>query len=190
LKYQDKKIVEEIRSGNDSVAVNQLYKDILPKAKRSLQRKGCSEEDFKDAFQDAVLVFFDQVIQRKYNEDIAIAAFLISVSHKKWVSKLRKQNKEFNNEEQLEMAGSDSLLDAVVDEERKRLIYEILDAVGSKCRMLLEKLIFFNYSMKEVSEELGYSNENSAKTQNYKCRKKLIEKFKENTYIRDLLEFD
>ena len=62
----------------------------------------------------------------------------------------------------------------MISNEKKMVLENLFLSIGEKCKELLLLSIFDKRSMIEISEILGFSSENSAKTQNYKCKQKLI----------------
>ena len=50
--------------------------------------------------------------------------------------------------------------------------------------------IYDKRSMKEISTMLGFSSQDSAKTQSYKCKQKLIKSLKENpTLAKEVMSY-
>lgn len=59
-------------------------------------------------------------------------------------------------------------------QERERIIRELVNQMGQPCAPLLLGHLWENKSMSELATELGYSNADSAKSQKSKCMKKVI----------------
>jgi len=60
VSYSDKAILEAIRNGEDGVLMH-LYKQVLPKIKNYILKNNGSEDDAKDIFQDAVVIFYNML---------------------------------------------------------------------------------------------------------------------------------
>ena len=60
------------------------------------------------------------------------------------------------------------------EEELREMVEKLLGQVSERCREILKLYYFDNLSMVEIAERAGFDNENSAKTQKYKCMQRLI----------------
>jgi DNA-directed RNA polymerase specialized sigma subunit len=75
------------------------------------------------------------------------------------------------NEIKLSVAGKNGF----EEEQPEILLKEIIKKTGEQCKELLRLYYYENKSMKEITVLMNFSNENSTKTQKYKCMKKLIQ---------------
>ena len=64
---------------------------------------------------------------------------------------------------------------------------QMLTALGETCRELLKLTFYMDYSLKEAAEILGISSADVAKTNQYRCKKKLFTSIKENKQFRELM---
>ena len=64
--------------------------------------------------------------------------------------------------------------------EKNESLIGLFSTIGDRCKELLLLSIFDKRPMSEIAGILGFSSENSAKTQNYKCKQKLIQALKTN----------
>ncbi len=188
LKISDSEIIDSILKGREDHVLSQLYTSCYPRVRRFiLSRKG-SEADAEDLFQDAVVTFFSKVVNRSFDaEKYQIEPFIIGVSKNLWIDKFRRDKKIDFTDETNEY-GSTGDEHYVINQERAQIVNEILASVGDSCKEILIRVIYHGMSMKEISEELGYQSVDSAKTQHYKCRQKLIKKFKDNEYLKSILK--
>ena len=51
---------------------------------------------------------------------------------------------------------------------------KVIASLSKKCQDIFERLYYKNQSMQEIADGLGFSSENSAKTQKYKCMEQAI----------------
>ena len=56
-----------------------------------------------------------------------------------------------------------------------------------KCRKILLYVIYEKLNMKEISERMGYNNENVAKSNHYRCKQYLSKMVKEDKELLNLL---
>ena len=188
MKYSDKEIIEKVKLEKANDVVNYLYKDSYPNIKRLIMSKGAGEEHVKDAFQEAVMVLVQKILALKKGEVLKISGFLYSVAYNKWIDSIRKDKKmEFSDEYEKHEKVVFDQYEFIFSKERKEIIDEVIGAIGDSCRSILRLVLYSNYSMKEVAEEMKFASVDSAKTQHYKCRQKLIKKFKSNLALKEAL---
>ncbi len=191
--YNDKEIITLIKSGNREKAIASLYQTYYPKVKKFVSSRNGSSDDAKDIFQEVILQLYLKITDsRLLEEGINIGGFIIQSAQNKWVDKIRKDKRLEFTEDVVNVSNTKSALDnnnltALLNKERTLVIDKILSSIGDKCKELLRLSIFYNLSMKEIAEKLGFSSEDSAKTQHYKCKLKLIQLYKENPHIKYLL---
>lgn len=183
MKYTDQDIIRAIKEGKDDKVLSLLYKDVLPKVKNYIMRNSGNEDEVNDIFQDAVLAFYRQVKLNRFKEENEIAGFIFSVSRNLWINYIKKSRKSINIESQNEPDTGDNHLDLIITEERKNLVDKVLNEIGDRCREILLLSVYQKLSMKEICQKMGFTSENSAKTQNYKCKQKLMELVKQNRYL-------
>lgn len=187
---ENREVVKLIKNAQDDKALSLLYKSVLPKVKNYVKRNNGTEEEAKDIFQDAVIIFYKHVKLNKFDEERSDpAGFIFTVARNLYITLAKRKSRMISTET------SDILLDAKVPDhtvimitrERENMISELLGKAGERCREILFQTIFHKLSMKEVCEKFGFSNENAAKTANYKCKQKLFEFLDNNpSYIRIL----
>jgi RNA polymerase sigma factor (sigma-70 family) len=188
-RFNDRDIVEAVKSGKNDWVLNNLYREILPRIKKLITSNSGTEDDAKDIFQDAVLVFYNQVKQNKFDESKEIAGFIYSVARNLWINKVKRDNRMINIKD-LEAAQEPcmNVLDDLITEEKAKVIEEVLDQIGENCKKLLKYSIYDKLSQKEIAQKMGYTNEAIVKTYNYRCKQKLISLVKGNSYIISLFK--
>ena len=117
-----------------------------------------------------------------------IPGYLIRSIRNTWIDKKRRDVKITYNNDTLIEQDQGEFVDILMDDEKKQFFDDVLNAAGDSCKKLLNYVIVHHYTMKEVAEKLGYANSDTVKTQVYKCKKKLIKRFKDNTTLRDILK--
>jgi RNA polymerase sigma factor (sigma-70 family) len=186
----DLKIIESIRNGSNDQALSYLYDKPLRKIRKYILSNNGSTEDANDIFQDSVVILFNQIINNKYKSDLDIDGFLFSVSRNLWIDKVRREKRMLNKDFTIETNHTDfndQLKDLIVKEKSAalRTVFEKLD---EKCRKILHYTIYEKLSMKEISVKMGYSNENVAKSNHYRCKTYLAKLVKEDESLLNLLK--
>jgi RNA polymerase sigma factor (sigma-70 family) len=186
VKYTDKDIINAIKKGEDHKALEALYKDVLPKIKKFIVGTERIEEA-KDIFQEAMLIFYKQVIAGKFDEKYEVAGFIYTISKNLWINRLNKKKKMTDlNQEEIPEPGERSILDNMLMEDKKDMLKRIFSQLGDKCRELLTYTIYQDLSMEDVATRMKFNSANAATTAMFRCKQKLIEIVK-NSRIDDLL---
>ncbi len=188
-KKEDKRILEAIRSGSDGKVFEQLYIKIFYKVNAMIMKSGGDTDEARDIFQDAVLTFYKQVKLGKYKYETEIDGYIYTISRNAWYNRLKIKNRltdieetYFKNEDSSENPESDYF-----DKEKSSQLYKLLDELGDRCKELLINTFYNGLSMKEICKVMGFSNENAAKTKNYKCKQRLIKVVNERPEIKNIL---
>ncbi len=188
LRFTKEVIVASIKSGKDSEVLTAMYKELYPKLERYVLMNSGSKDDSKDVFQEAILVFYTNVMENKIDRISEITGFILTVGRNIWINKARKLNKQvgataLESHEEL----SPSPLASLIMSEKWAAYQELFDSLGDKCRDLLTYSVYDKLSMKEIAAKMGFPNENAAKTHNYRCKQKLMELVEGNSELTELL---
>lgn len=190
-KSRDENILALIQSGNDSKAIAILYDTSFVKIKKHIKHNSGNLQDAEDVFQDGVTILYRNIKNGKFDAKNDIDAYLFTICKNLWINNVHKNSKidfkediqfaEYKNEHKTTQTA------IVFSDEREQQIKDVFARLGSKCEALLTQVVYFDATMKELVEKFGFSNEDSAKTQHYKCKQKLIETVGHNETFRKLL---
>lgn len=190
VKSTDFKIIESIRKGSNDRVLAYLYDKPLQKIRKYILSNNGSREDANDIFQDAVVILFNQVKKNKYDEKFEVDGFLYSVARNLWIDKMRKEKRMVTKNF---MEGSDHtdfndhLTDLIV-KEKSAALRKTFEKLDEKCRKILLFVIYDKLSMKEISERMGYNNENVAKSNHYRCKQYLTKMVRDDKELLNLLQ--
>ena len=186
----DKHIIESIKNGQNDRVLNYLYENTLRKVRKHITKNKGSVEEANDIFQDAVIIFFNQVTQNKYNEKYEVDGFIFTVAKNLWVDKMRRDKKIVNRDFTIESNHSDyeDHLKDLISKEKSSAMKSVFEKLDEKCQKILHFAIYEKLSMKEISEKMGYNSENVAKTTHYRCKQYLSKLVKEDHELLNLLK--
>jgi RNA polymerase sigma factor (sigma-70 family) len=185
----DKEILIAIKEGQDSRVLSYLYKKVLPKVKNYIRSNSGSDDDAYDIFQDAIMAFYKYVKTGKYNEKYEIDGFIYSVSRNLWINKAKKDKRKVSLPDNYkEPAYEENIVSGIVSKEREKMIAGLLSQLGERCQQLLTYSIFYKMSLAEISDKMGFANENAVKTKKYKCKQRLIDLIEKNPSLKDQLK--
>jgi len=191
VSLKQEEIIQRIISGNTDGVLDFLYKNLLSKVRSYIAKNNGSKDEANDIFQDAVIVFFEYVRKGKFDTSKSIEGFIYTVARNLWVDKIRRERKvvrlndiDLNTEPQ----ESFDVLKDILDKEKRSAMSALFNLLGSGCKELMYYQLYEKLSMKEISEKLGFSNENVAKTKNYKCKQRFAEILKANPNLIQIIK--
>ncbi|MDG1477450.1 MAG: sigma-70 family RNA polymerase sigma factor [Vicingaceae bacterium] len=182
--YTDKEIIESIRKGKTERVLSYLYDTAQYKIRKWILKNNGSEEEAQDIFQDAVLSFYNYVLENRFDEGKSVQGFLFAIGKNAWVNRAKQKNRLITGEKEMEKMDSVpddvALISQSMDDDNTKKIEALLDKLGERCKQMLTYSIFYDMRMDEIAETMGFANANAAKTKNYKCKQRLIGIIKEN----------
>lgn len=174
--------LEDLRQGSDAVLKN-VYESNRSKFINFARRYDLPEEDLVDVYQDAYVVFYDNVMNGKIKEfTSSISTYIISIGKYIIYDLLKKRNKTINPDIDLSIvkAKSDIVepLEIETDEltTEQKLLYKHYNTLGKKCQELLDMFYYRGFSIKDILELTDYNSENVIKSAKSRCMKTLKER--------------
>ena len=166
-----------------------LYKKVLPSITQYVRKNSGNKEQAEDIFHDAII----KLIVKSRNAELAIEtdiyAYLFTIAKNLWIVKAKRDQKiqyvnEFTDTSQFVKLNDESTIN---QDEKTEAMASVLSSIGEKCKELLTLTYYMNFSLKEAAEKLGISNEEVAKTNQYRCKKKMFEIIKNNPAFKELM---
>lgn len=187
-KYKDHEIIDAIKGGDSDAVLRFLYTSMQPKLSKWIIQNNGSEAEAQDIFQDAVLSFYEYVLNGKFDASKSVNGFIYSVGRNMWINRAKQKNKVVSGAEFIESVEGENYEELnVYKEENPEQIDALLTKLGERCKELLTYTIFYNMKMVDIASKMGFSNPNTAKTKNYKCKKRLMKIIKEDESVQGWL---
>ncbi len=185
MKLKEQEIPSLIRSGKDDQVVPWLYKTIFPSVRNYIVSHGGIKDDAYDAFQDALLYFYNLIISKRFDEEkYAVGGFLYRLSINRWLNKLKK-NKPLLFQDELEDNDLQSSyqinfhsIDLVQNDEN--LLRKLFSGIGEKCIEVLNLSIYSDMLMEDIAERLDFASVGAVKMQLKRCKEKLAKELDQN----------
>jgi len=176
----DDSIIKAIREGDES-AIEVLYKKHFRMMAKLIMQNSGSEDDARDIFQDALIVFWQKVRSGELVLTSKISTYLYSICQNLWRKELTRLSRLSNEEvDSTEIIGYEQ-------NESAKSIRNCVNQMGEVCKKVLTLYYFDGLNMTEIAEEMGFANANTAKTKKYKCKLELDElvkkQFKESDFF-------
>ena len=188
--FTDKEIIDAITigEGNEDRVLSFLYKEILPVIRKYIVNNQGSIDEANDIFQDAVVRFYHSVKQGNFKGNCSIKTFLFGISKNLWINYLQKKGKSTREFEWTNLEDKIDLEGELISNEKSKAVNDLLSVLGDRCEQLLKFSVYDNLSMKEIAIKMGFANENVAKTNNYRCKQKLMLLITENNQLKQLFD--
>jgi RNA polymerase sigma factor (sigma-70 family) len=191
--YSDEQILKGILR-HDSLILQYVYKQYYYKINYFVKKNQGSEDDASDIFQEAIIVIYRKLKENDLIfETSSFAGYLFSVCRFLWLKQLEKRRieKEKLNESLpfQEDLYDDNLVEVVEKNERYGLYQKHFATLSTDCQKLMQ-LFFEKVPLKEIAKVMGYKGEKYAKTRKYKCKELLIQRIKQDTEFKKILEDD
>ena len=178
---KDSVILEKISRG-DEKALDYLYRKYYRMMTNAIIKNSGSEQEAKDIYQDALIVFWQKVISNQLTLTSKISTYLYSVCLNLWRKELeRKSRLSYEEHDSAEYMNDEA-------EERKTIIHHCINQLGGTCQKILTYYYFDDMSMQEIANKLGFATTETAKTKKYKCKKRLDHLIKAKYSASDFLD--
>lgn len=167
----DQMILELIRTDQNDRALGELYRH-FPMVRKLVRSNGGDRQDAEDVFQEALIILIRKVKGSEFRLTAQLSTYLYSVCKYVWKDELKKRQRVIP-------ADLETGLPEIEDESRARLAEKVISELKDRCRELL--LLFYEgrLKLKEIASRMGYSSENTAKNQKYKCLEAARDRLKE-----------
>lgn len=152
-------------------------------------RYRCNEEDLADSFQEAVIIFYQNVQEGKLTDlRSSIKTYLFGIG-KNLLLKRYEKNKRFLSTD-AENAPEIKEIDTSIEDNydlthRQKIIKTAFARLGENCRELLTYFYYRGFDNNEIAQRMDYKNTDTVKSRKRNCMVKL-EKILKEDFSEDL----
>ncbi len=138
-----------------------------------------SEQEAKDIFQEAVIVFYERAQQPDFVLTCKIKTYLYAVCRRLWLKRLTERKRFDVSIPEAEAFDrmEEEMTEVVESEMNFQRMRDSLQALGEPCRTIIEDFYIRDFSMEIIREKFGYTSADNAKNQKYKCLQRLKKLF-------------
>lgn len=168
---------------DDQSTLSELYRAHYPLILNFIVNNKGDEQDAKDIYQEAFMVLIHNIKNEVFKAESKVRTYLYSICRRQWLKELHNRNRYMigyqDHEDYVEI---DIQEGDEIDEFRERYVRmeNCLREIGEPCRSVIKMFYIQKRSMQDIAEEMGYTNASNAKTQKYKCLKRLKKVFFSN----------
>ena len=178
LYFSDEALLAGIRNDEES-ALAYLYKQHYPMILHFVQNNNGTDDEAKDIYQEAVIVFYEKVKDQNLELNCQIKTYLYSICRRLWLKRLALKNRFAGM-----VMDSDTFIqveEEIAELEENELKFkkmgEALVQLGEPCKTLIEDFYIQDLTMQSITEKFGYTNSDNTKNQKYKCLMRLKKLF-------------
>ena len=162
----------------------ELYKNSFPAIAKYISKRGGSFEEARDIFQDAVVLYYEKLVDDKLNLLVNEQAYLMGIAKHLWIRKYNVDSRNVDIDEAGQLAEQQGEAMPVTQK-----LLNFLETAGQRCMDVLKAFYYDKLNITEVAEQFGYSGERSATVQKYKCLEKVRDTVKQKALsYEDFLE--
>jgi RNA polymerase sigma factor (sigma-70 family) len=178
--FSEQEIISAIQSKEAvNSALRYLYDSYYRYLERYVLQNSGNEDDAADMIQEAFLIFIRLIEENKFRQESSIKSYLYSIIKNLWITELRKRKSMALRNEIYEIDKKEDTPDisnAIMKNESHKIIMDVFEEIGQKCRNILYRFYYEELSMKEIMVLEDFSNEQVLRNKKHKCLKGLIEK--------------
>ncbi len=154
----------------------QLYTEVFPTVAGYIAKKGGNLEQAKDLFQEALVIYYEQVELRSKSLEKNAKAYLIGVSRNLW----HQQATHGLNHESIDNLNNEPDVQISPMVSTKKLL-KTLATTGRKCMDMLRAFYYEQIPLDQIAHQFGFGSVRSATVQKYKCLEKVRDEVKEKS---------
>ena len=162
----------ELRTNRER-ALAGIYKKTFPIVSHFVRRNQGSEQDAKDLFHDALIIFYEKAVDGKLVLTASVTTYLVSICRNRWLRELdkRRRSQSLDNDKADSAPLPDEL--EIIFDPGSPSLSEYVERLGDKCRNILVSFYYFRQSLEQIAEKHQYRNVRSATVQKFKCLERL-----------------
>jgi RNA polymerase sigma factor (sigma-70 family) len=166
--------IERIRRGDQGV-IREIYTANYASIERMVLKNSGQLEDAKDVYQEAMIVFYKNVVRPEFVLTSAIQTYLYAISYRVWLKKLRDEKRIIIEEPNEIEEALEYELSSKNPNEALHQTMEMLKKYGKNCLDIMKRFYFHNQSFDLIANELGYASGQVVREKKYRCIKKVRE---------------
>ena len=179
-------LLQRLQDGDNSpiYELYKLYRDEFIVWSKSTYK--ATDDQAKDAFQDAILDFHQNVISGHLTElSSTIKTYLFQIGKHKLLN-IQKKESRMTYHDALHLIDNGEM-ESFMEEEQKAYsqeqISKAIEKLPEDCQRVLKLFYFSEYDMESIAREMNYKNADTAKSKKSVCMKNLFSELKKMSML-------
>lgn len=177
--HSDRRYIEGLIQ-NDSRVIEEIYAKMYPNVKKFVCANSGNEDDAFDVFQEGLIVILNLAQKPDFVIYSPFANLLGGIVVNLWRSQLRRRPggaAQVTFDESWTLSEKDTAETELIAREENASLWKNFSRLTPRCQKILSLFYYDKKSMKEISEEMNFLNENVAKKEKCKCLNTLRENY-------------
>lgn len=189
MKQQETDVLALIRQGREKEALEDLYKKILPSVRKYIGKLKGDKDDAFDLFQDAVLAFYQSVLDNRFNEKYNVYGYVYKMCVFRWINKVQRDKIRYLDElPEIVLEEPKAWFSENEDKEEEQLLHHLFSSIGTKCIELMNYTIFKKMPHEDIMLRMDFPSIDSVKMQHQRCKEKLVNEMKKKPTLLSKLK--
>ncbi len=181
MKIEEKEIPALIRQGKDKEVIHFLYKNVLPNVKKYIKNNSGSGDDALDIFQDALLAFYQSVMDGSFNMQYKAYGYVYRLCVYRWINKVQRNKLRYVEElPEMEVETPKSWFSESENKEEASVLTELFSDIGDKCLELLNYMIYKGMLVEDIMIRMNFPSEAAVRMQHQRCKEKVMKEVEKN----------
>lgn len=176
---------QESLTKND-VDYKSIYTSCFPMVRSMVLKNSGSIDDARDIFQEAILVFYQNNSNDKFQLTASTCTYLYSIARNKWFKQIRNKGRTTGLDDSHELSDDKASFEDDEKMQKQRLLIKHLGNLGEKCRDIL-RMFFEGTPGEEISRELGFSSYEYYRVAKNRCTENLKKAMQQDPLFKELL---
>lgn len=178
---KEMRLLEALRNGSEK-AFESVYRKHRAVFLNFGRKYGLNDPDLLDIYQEAYIVFYQNVVSGKLQElKSSIGTYILAIGKNKIREHLRRTGRLVHAETILDnQTEEESVFDGEEEmpTERQRILAHQFALLGKKCQEVLKWFYYQGYDIATIRKKGNYSSDNVVKSHKSRCLKTLKERMR------------
>lgn len=151
-----------------------LYRRTFPAVRQHVLRRGGTDQDAQDVFQDALVVFYEKTVAGTLTLTAAPGTYLVGVCRNLWQRELERRARHPHTD--LAEAQHQPAEDAppmLAEHPAASAALAYVEQLSEKCRNILLSFYYFRQPLSQIAAVHQFGSVRSATVQKFKCLERL-----------------
>lgn len=178
-RYSQEEIIDGLRR-RDNRILKYIYKQHYAAILNLILTNSGSEDDAKDIFQEALIIAFKNIREKKeFKLESNFQTYIYSIARLLWLKNLRNKSDENTLKEHHPFIEFEEPKPFNEEDIRLAVYQKAFSKIPDDCQQILT-MSNEGVSQKDIAEKLGFKSDNYIKKRKHYCKEYLISKIKED----------
>ena len=187
---KEKAILLAIEQGDRKILHQQYHSHRTAFIQWASRRYQCEEEALIDVYQEAFIVFYQNLVSKKLTGmKCSIRTYIFSVAKNLLFKQFRKNaRKEDSSGDDFVLLAADELNmeERLVLSDRQKSLKSAIASLGKVCQQLLTLFYYHELDQESIMKRMQYKNRQTVKSQKVRCMRQL-EALVKGKFLEDLI---